>query len=626
MKTGRDIIAEIAATLPGSAGVYRMINAGGESLYVGKAKNLKKRVLQYTNPSLQSLRIAKMVAETKSLDIVITASETEALLLEASLIKYHKPRYNILLRDDKSFPYILLSQKTASTRLCKHRGRHSEKGIYFGPFASTDAVNQTINILQRAFLLRSCSDNIFNNRKRPCLLYQIKRCSAPCVGLISTDEYAAATRLACDFMNGKNNEVKQELAGQMEAAAYVLDYEKAARLRDQIKAITTVQAHLGINHHNIIAADVIAIYRENTQSCVQMFFIRGGQNWGNCHYFLEHDSQIDVAEIRESFITQFYHDHLLPPLILLDEAVVNHELLEIALSQKIASKVRIKVVKRGAKREIIDHLIINARETWHRHINQTKQHGQLIAELGMIIGSKAPLTRIEVYDNSHIMGTNAVGVMIVAGVDGFIKNAYRRFNINPATLSAGDDFAMMEQVLSRRLRAISSDDFPGLMIIDGGLGQLNAVDKALASHTALLSASGVKNADITEGKLPIRLAIAKGAGRNASMEHFYISDETRVAMPLEIKRGSPVFFLLQRLRDEAHRFAIGTHRIKRSNSATLSTLDSIDGIGPARKRSLLRHFGSIKAIINAALIDLEKTPNISKTLAKKIYDHFHTSD
>jgi len=610
---GRGVIRAHLATLSNGPGVYRMLDAGGEVLYVGKARNLKRRVAQYANGVHPSNRIARMVADTTHLEVVVTHTEVEALLLEANLIKRLKPRYNVLLRDDKSFPYILIAKGHEWARLGKHRGARGEKGSYFGPFASAGAVTRTLNALQRAFLLRSCSDSVFENRSRPCLLYQIKRCSGPCVGLVSRADYDGLIEQAEAFLGGRSQAIQRDLSAQMTAAADALDYERAAMFRDRIRALTAIQAHQDINTDALEEADVVALHVDGGQACVQVFFFRAGQNWGNRAYFPRIDKADEAPAIRAAFLAQFYDDRPPPSLILVDGPVDEMDLLAEALSTRAGHKVEIAEPRRGAKRDLVDHAVTNAREALGRRLAETSGQGRLLAAVADAFGLEAPPKRIEVYDNSHVMGTNAVGGMIVAGPEGFMKNAYRKFNIKDESITPGDDFGMMREVLTRRFKRLVDESpdrtaadsaWPDLVVIDGGAGQLSAA-------LGIMRELGVDDVPL--------VAIAKGPDRNAGRERFFMEGKGEFVL----EQRSPVLYFLQRLRDEAHRFAIGTHRAKRGKEAVRSALDEVGGIGPARKRALLHHFGSAKAVARAGLTDLEKVPGISKTVAKLVYDHFH---
>jgi excinuclease ABC subunit C len=627
LASGAAVIADYLTRLPNAPGVYRMIAANGDVLYVGKAANLKKRVVAYTKPYEQPARIARVIANTASMEFVQTASEVEALLLEANLIKRLKPRYNVHLRDDKSFPFILVTGDHPAPQIIKHRGAKSRKGEYFGPFASAYSVNRTLNTLQRAFLLRSCSDSVFESRTRPCLLHQIRRCSAPCVGKISPEDYQRLVDQAVGFLRGKSQDVKEEITHEMEAAAEALDFEKAARLRDRIRALAHVQLSQGINPQTIDEADLFAAHQDGGHTCIQVFFFRSGQNWGNRAYFPKHDRGIEIPEILDSFLAQFYDEREPPKLVIASHDPPGRELLEQALAVKAERKVEVLVPQRGEKREVMAQAVMNARESLARRMAESATQLQLLDGVAKAFGLDEAPRRIEVYDNSHIQGTNAVGAMIVAGPEGFIKGAYRKFNIKSADLTPGDDFAMMREVLTRRFKRLlkeqeeeaqseapvfdeksdaepEASDVPDLVLIDGGAGQLAVACEVFAS----LGVSGVK-----------LVAIAKGPDRDAGRERFFMPGKE----PFHLEFKSPVLFYLQRLRDEAHRFAIGTHRAKRAQTITSSPLDEIAGIGPSRKRALLNHFGSGRAVTKAGLSDIESVKGISKALARKIYDHFH---
>jgi len=613
---GAALIRRKLRTMPGSPGVYRMLSARGKVLYVGKARNLKKRVGTYANAARLPVRLQRMVAETRDLEIVTTHTEVEALLLEANLIKTLKPHYNILLRDDKSFADILIAGDHDFPQLMKHRGARKRPGKYYGPFASAGAVNRTLTALQRAFLLRNCSDSMFANRTRPCLQYQIKRCSAPCVGRIDKAGYAALVRQAHEFLIGRSQKVQQELARQMQEASDALEFERAGALRDRIHALTAVQAHQDINPMGIGNADVIALAQEGGQSCIQIFFFRDGRNHGNRAYYPSHDRKAEPAEIMSAFIGQFYDSRSAPRLVLTSVEPAEAELLAEALSVKAEHKVEIRTPQRGRFRKPVEHALSNARQALARRMSESASQRRLLEGLAEAFGLEAPPERIEVYDNSHIQGSNAVGAMIVAGLEGLNKGAYRKFNIRKAggagsEVSAGDDYAMMREVLGRRFaRALKEDpdreegNWPDLVVIDGGQGQLTAAMEALEEL-------GIEDIEL--------VAIAKGPDRNAGRERFFRPD--RPSFMLEPR--DPVLYFLQRLRDEAHRFAIGAHRTRRSKGIAASPLDEIAGIGAARKRALLQHFGSARAVGQAGLADLEAVSGISRAVARKIYGHFH---
>ena len=615
---GPEVIKGYLKTLPNGPGVYRMIDQQADVLYVGKARNIKKRVAAYTKLGGHSNRIARMIAATQEMDFISTNTETEALLLEANLIKTLKPRYNVLLRDDKSFPHILVRQDHDFAQILKHRGAQSKNGKYFGPFASPGAVNRTLNALQKAFLLRSCSDSTFDSRSRPCLLYQIKRCSGPCVDLISKEDYDKLVNEAMDFLKGKSRTTQEALLAQMQSASEDLDFERAAVYRDRINALTSIQAHQGVNPERTKEADVIAANAEGGQTCVQVFFFRGGQNWGNRAYFPKHDTSVDVAEVLSAFIAQFYDDKTPPSLVLVNQPLVDLDLLSEALSIKKDKTVRVRQPKRGEQKDLIDHVANNAKDALGRRLAESASQRKVLESLAELFDLERTPQRIEVYDNSHIQGSNPVGGMIVSGPDGFIKNQYRKFNIKDSDLSPGDDYGMMREVLTRRfsrllketkdapegdVRSEASPPWPDIVLIDGGLGQLSAAQEVLADL-------GVEDLCL--------VSIAKGPDRNAGRERFFMKGRE----PLTIEEKSPVLYFLQRLRDEAHRFAIGSHRNRRAKGIHASPLDEISGIGAKRKKALLHHFGSAKAVRQAGLPDLEAVEGISHAMAKKIYDHF----
>ncbi len=616
---GVDVIRAYLRTLPGNPGVYRMLDGEGGALYVGKAKNLKKRVANYTNLTRQSMRIRRMVAQVRSMEFVNTHTEAEALLLEANLIKRLTPRYNILLRDDKSFPYIFVTGDHAYPRVVKYRGARSRKGQYFGPFASAGAVNESLAVLQRAFLLRTCADTIFDARTRPCLLYQIKRCSGPCVGIVSEADYGELVDQARAFLTGRSQEIQRELAVRMQAASDAQEYEKAAGFRDRIKAMATIQSRQDINMADIGDADLIGMHVAAGQACVQVFFIRSGQNYGNRAYFPSHAGDAEPAQILEAFIGQFYADKVPPKLLLLSHPVAEKVLLTEALSERAGYSVRIEIPQRGAKKNLIQLAATNAESALGRRFVESVSQRRHLDGLAAVMGLEGTIERVEVYDNSHIQGTNAVGAMIVAGPDGFMKNAYRKFNIRtggdfPAAKRGaplGDDYAMMREVLTRRFaRALGEDpdrtsgQWPDLVLIDGGLGQLGIAIEVFAEL-------GVRDVCVC--------AIAKGPNRNAGEERLFLPGRD----PIRLEPQDPVLYFLQRLRDEAHRFAIGTHRAKRAKSMEKSPLDDIPNVGGARKKALLHHFGSARAVGQAGLSDLEAVEGISKSLARRIYDWFH---
>src|SRR6266566_2243247 len=672
--SGADVIVGYAKLAPPAPGVYRMIDARGDVLYVGKAKNIRKRILAYQRATGHTARIARMIAATASIEFVSTATETEALLLEANLIKRLRPRFNVLLRDDKSFPYILITGDHPAPQISKHRGARSRPGDYFGPFASVWAVNRTITALERAFLIRSCSDPVFESRTRPCLLYQIKRCSGPCTGEIKPADYAELVREAEAFLSGKSRMVKEELASEMEKAASALDFERAAIYRDRLAALSAVQAHQGINPRGVEEADVFAVHQEGGFSCVEVFFFRTGQNWGNRAYFPRADRSLSAGHVLGAFLAQFYDDKPCPRLILISHDVENRALIAEALSIKSGHKVEIAVPQRGEKKDLVEHALANAREALGRKLAETSSQQRLLAGLAETFDLPRPPRRIEVFDNSHIQGTNAVGAMIVAGPEGFRKNQYRKFNIRTADLAPGDDYGMMRQMLRRRFRRLlaeapkpqtpvasplegdaepaqpareggdllgseatplpipppeggreaiagapentgcadstdseSADSpWPDLVLIDGGLGQLNAARETLGEL-------GVRDLAL--------IAIAKGAERDAGRETFFLSGRE----PFRLKPRDPVLYFVERLRDEAHRFAVGSHRQRRKRDIREAGLQEIPGIGPARKRALLRHFGTLKAIERASVADLEQVSGINAETARKVYDFLHES-
>ena len=609
--TGHACIQGYLRTLDNSPGVYRMLNAQSEVLYVGKARQLRARVANYARPSGHSARIARMIDETASMMFLTTRTETEALLLEQNLIKQLKPRYNVLLRDDKSFPNILLPQDHPFPQLRKHRGRKAVKGRYFGPFASAGAVNRTLTQLQRAFLLRTCTDSVFNSRTRPCLLYQIKRCAAPCVGYVSEDDYAALVADAERFLSGRSTHIQAQLAEEMQTAAEAMEFERAAALRDRIRALTNVQQSQGINPQGVTEADVIALHMEGGQACVQVFFIRANQSWGNRDFYPRTGAGAETPEILQAFVAQFYDGKEPPRLILLSHPPEDAELLAEALSERAGRKVALAVPQRGEKVELVANALRNARESLGRRMAEGAAQSKLLAGLAEAFDLDAPPQRVEVYDNSHIQGANAVGAMIVAGPEGFIKSQYRKYNFKPGEVTAGDDLGMMNAMLKRRFERLQREDpdregetWPDLLLIDGGAGQVAAVAQVLA--------------DLGVDDVPL-VGVAKGVDRDAGKEEFHRPG----ARPFALKRNDPVLYFIQRLRDEAHRFAIGAHRAKRAKSVSANPLDDVPGVGAARKRALLGHFGSAKAVTRAGLADLKAVPGISEALAQTIHDHFH---
>jgi len=636
VRKGVEVIADEVKRLPNGPGVYRMLDENGEVLYVGKARSLKKRVTSYTRLQGQSNRIMRMILATAAMEFVVTQTEPEALLLEANLIKRLRPRFNVLLRDDKSFPYILVTGDHESPAIVKHRGARKRKGDYFGPFASAGAVDRTINALQKAFLIRTCSDSFYENRTRPCLQYQIKRCAGPCTGEIDPADYAGLVSEAKAFLSGRSQLIKKQLAEQMEAASVDLEFERAAIYRDRLSALSHIQAHQGINPQSVEEADVFAIHQEGGQTCVQVFFFRTGQNWGNRAYFPKADKSLEEADILESFLAQFYDDKPAPRQILLTHALAEQELLAEALSERTGRKVEVSVPKRGEKKDLTDHALTNAREALGRRLEETSSQARLLKGVAEAFDLAGPPRRIEVYDNSHIMGTNAVGGMIVAGLEGFTKGQYRKFNIKSEDLVPGDDYGMMREVLTRRFSrllkeharpqeaaaSVNADDqdvadapeeapatadmpaWPDLVLIDGGQGQLTAARETL------------EELGITDVPL---VGIAKGPDRDAGREKFFIPGRQSFMLP----ERDPVLYFVQRLRDEAHRFAIGSHRARRKKDIVRNPLDEIAGIGPTRKKALLTHFGTAKAVSKAGVDDLAAVPGISEAIARLVYDHFH---
>ena len=609
---GMRTIADFVRTLPRKPGVYRMIAADGEVLYVGKARSLRSRVAAYTQPTRLATRLMRMVSATRTMEFAVTDSEAEALLLENNLIKRFRPRFNVLLRDDKSFPYVVIRRDTEWPQLAKHRGTREPNNEYFGPFASATAVNRTLYALQRAFPLRSCSDGVFSTRTRPCLQYQIKRCTAPCVGRIDKPEYDRIVGEVRDFLGGHNREVQLALSQRMEQASAGLEFEQAAVLRDRIKALAHIQSHQSISLDSIDEADIFAAHAEGGQVCVQVFFLRAGQNLGNRAYFPSHARELDEAAVLSAFIGQFYDARPAPKLVLTSHEVAEAELLESALALSAGHKVEIRNPKRGDQKDVLDQAVTNAREALARRMAERGTQRQLLEGVARVFGLEAAPERIEVYDNSHIQGAAAIGAMIVAGPDGFIKNSYRKFNIKTEG-AAGDDFAMMREVMSRRFgRALkenperNEEHWPDLVLIDGGQGQLEATRQVLAEL-------GLE--DIAT------VGIAKGPDRDAGRERFFLPGKP----PFSLEPRDPVLYFLQRLRDEAHRFAIGTHRTRRAASITRSALDEVPGIGAGRKRALLHHFGSARAVAVATLEDIKAVPGISDALARKIHDHFRGS-
>ncbi len=667
LSAGREVILAHLKQAPSSPGVYRMLDAAGEVLYVGKAKNIQKRVTSYARPTGHDSRIARMIAATASMEFVSTRTETEALLLEANLIKRLRPRFNVLLRDDKSFPYIVISTDHAAPQILKHRGARTRNGNYYGPFASVWAVNRTITALQRAFLIRSCSDAVFESRTRPCLLFQIKRCSAPCTGEISPQDYGELVREAREFLSGRSHAVKQELAAEMEHASDNLDFERAAIYRDRLAALSAIQSQQGVNLRGVEDADVFAIHQAGGYNCVQVFFFRTGQNWGNRAYFPKADRALAADEVLNSFIAQFYDDKPCPRLVLVSETLPERDLLAEALSTRSGHNVEIQKPQRGEKRDVMQHALANAREALARKLADSSSQNALLKSLAETFGLRSPPRRIEVYDNSHIQGSNAVGAMIVAGPEGFAKNQYRKFNIRSTELTPGDDYGMMKEVLERRFKrllnehpraqaaipappaadtgpttsdgkagelpmdaglplagaspqdemespsamsdpeteeGVADSPWPDLVLIDGGQGQLTAARETL-------QALGVTDVAIA--------SIAKGVDRDAGRETFFIPGRE----PFRLPPRDPLLYFVERLRDEAHRFAIGSHRARRKRDIREGGLQEIPGIGPTRKRALLHHFGTLKAIERASLADLTRVPGINEDTAQRIYNYFH---
>ena len=608
---GHAVIQAYLKTLDSSPGVYRMLDRESRVLYVGKARNLRARVSNYARASGHSPRIARMISMTASMMFLTTRTETEALLLEQNLIKQLKPKFNVLLRDDKSFPNILVTGDHTSPQIKKHRGAKKQKGAYYGPFASAGAVNRTLNQLQKVFLLRNCTDAMFESRTRPCLLYQIKRCSGPCVGLISEADYAQSVKDAERFLTGKSTDIQAKLASQMQQASEEMEFERAAALRDRIRAMTSVQSAQGINPRGVTEADIVALHLEQGQACVQVFFIRAGQNWGNRDFYPRVGADVDAAEVLEAFLGQFYDTKEPPRQLILSNEIENPDLMAEALSQKLGRKVELLVPQRGEKAELVDSALRNARESLARKMAESATQAKLLRGLADAFDLPEPPGRVEVYDNSHIQGTNAVGAMIVAGPEGFMKNSYRKFNIKGDDLTPGDDFGMMKEVLHRRFKRLLSEDpdrekgmWPDLLLIDGGAGQVSAVAEIMAEH-------GVED-------IPM-VGVAKGVDRDAGKEEFHRMGQ----LPFALRHNDPVLYFVQRMRDEAHRFAIGTHRAKRAKANMKNPLDDIPGVGAARKRALLAHFGSAKAVSRANLADLKAVDGVSEGLAQKVYDYFH---
>ena len=612
LETGVAAIRNVLRTLPLRPGVYRMLDSAGEVLYVGKARSLKARVTNYTQVTRLPRRLQRMIAQTRGMTIVTTNSESEALLLEAQLIKRFRPAYNVLLRDDKSFPFIFLREDHDFPRIGKHRGARVGKGVFYGPFASAGAVNVTLNALQKVFLLRSCSDSFFANRSRPCLLHQIRRCSAPCTGRIERDAYVELVEDAKSFLSGRSQETQRKLGTAMEAAAASMDFELAAVFRDRLRALTFIQGSQAINAgDDTTDADIVALACHSGVICIQMFFIRGGQNWGHRSFFPAHVADVPEDEVLTSFLAQFYEDVPAPRCILIDRTLDEMALVADALSERAGKRVGVRHAQRGPSRQLVAQAKRNAEEALQRRLAESTTQGVLMRELAELFDLADVPQRIEVYDNSHIMGTNALGAMIVAGPEGFRKNQYRKFNMTDASITPGDDFAMMKAMLTRRFVRLEREDpdrtggeWPDLLLIDGGKGQLSAVLEAMGE----LGAHGI-----------CVVGVAKGPDRNAGRETFHLPSGRELTLPM----NSPVLFFLQRLRDEAHRFAIGAHRAKRSKSIVANPLDDVPGIGPSRKRALLMHFGTSRAVRGATLEDLERAPGISRAMAASIHGHFH---
>ncbi len=628
LAAGRASIARAVKHAPSAPGVYRMVDAKGDVLYVGKAKNIKKRVTAYTRPTGHDNRIVRMIAGTATMEFVTTKTETEALLLEANLIKRLRPRFNVLLRDDKSFPFILITSDHWAPQILKHRGARTRAGHYYGPFANAGAVNRTINALQRAFLLRSCSDSFFEARTRPCLLYQIKRCSAPCTQEIDFAGYGELVREANDFLSGRSQAVQKEMAAEMDTASSALDFERAAVYRDRLAALSAITSHQGINPRTLEEADVFAVHQAGGYTCVEVFFFRTGQNWGNRAYFPKADRALGAGEVLSAFLAQFYDDKPPPKLVLVSHDFEERALLAAALSSKSGRKVEVAVPQRGERKELVQHAMANAREALARKLADTSSQQKLLTALTETFALPHSPRRIEVYDNSHIGGSNAVGAMVVAGPEGFRKNQYRKFNIRSTELTPGDDYGMLREVLQRRFKRLLAENprltadaalaavltgepdegdkqpWPDLVLIDGGQGQLSAAAETLA-------AMGVTDVPL--------VAIAKGPDRDAGRETFFMPGRA----PFKLPPRDPLLYFIERLRDEAHRFAIGSHRTRRKKDIREAGLQEIPGIGPTRKRALLRHFGTLKAIERASLPDLAQVPGINAETARKIYEFFH---
>ena len=621
VETGAEIIRAFVKTLPSSPGVYRMIDEAGEVMYVGKARSLKARVTNYTRPEGLEVRLQRMIAATRTMEFVRTETEAQALLLEANLIKRLKPRFNVLLRDDKSFPYILISAEHEAPELMKHRGTRRRKGDYYGPFASAIAVKRTITSLQKAFLLRTCSDSFYKARTRPCMLHQIKRCAAPCTGEVSLETYGGLVEEARQFLAGKSKSVQDRMQSEMNSAAENLDFERAALLRDRLSALALVQSQGDAAARSVEEADVFAIAHEAGQFCVQVFFFRAHQNWGNHAFRPKADASLTDTDVLEAFIGQFYEDRTPPRLVLLSHEPPDRAVIEEALTSRLGARVRVEVPQRGEKRELVVHALNNAREALGRQLAEGATQKTLLEGVAELFGLDEAPRRIEVYDNSHISGTNAVGAMIVSGEEGFSKKHYRTFNIRSTDITPGDDFGMMREVLTRRFSRLANEsdpeaeddqtgmpDWPDVVFIDGGLGQLNAVREVIGGLDLPREVTFI--------------GIAKGEERDAGREKFFMEGKE----PFMLPHRDPVLYFVQRLRDEAHRFAIGTHRARRKKDIIKNPLDEIEGIGPTRKRALLQHFGSAKAVSRASLADLAAIPGLSTAMAQLVYDHFNRSD
>lgn len=614
--TGAAAIQRFHKLAPSTPGVYRMLDSKGTVLYVGKAKNISKRVASYTRGHGHTNRISRMIAATVSMEFVSTATETEALLLEANLIKRFAPRFNVLLRDDKSFPYILITRDHAAPQILKHRGARNRDGDYFGPFAAAGAVNRTLNALERAFLLRSCSNAFYESRTRPCLLFQIKRCSAPCTGEIPLDDYNELVNEAREFLSGKSMAVKEMLAEEMEKSSNALDFERAAALRDRLEALSTIQSHQGVHPRSTANADIFACHQQGGVTCIEVFFIRNFQNWGDRAYYPRADRSLEAGEVLEGFLPQFYENRVAPGCVLLSHDIEDCDLLAEALSTRADHRVEVTVPRRGEKRELVDHALMNARAALGRRLAESSSQTRLLKALAETFGLKAPPRRIEIYDNSHIQGSNPVGVMVVAGREGFEKGQYRKFNIKGDDVAPGDDMGMMREVLRRRFKRLQDESprtentgeadspWPDLVVLDGGQPQLSAARETLKDL-------GIENVAM--------LGVAKGIDRDAGRETFHMSGRE----PFRLPPRDPVLYFVERLRDEAHRFAVGSHRGRRKKDIASLGLQEIPGVGPTRKRALLRHFGTLATVESASVGDLRKVPGVSAATAQAIYDFFH---